>query len=498
MTDPIERLRAANPVVDLPSRPVEELWRRLEDDDRRPEPRLSRSRPLARPKKAAHHLSIGGIMVGISTLTAVAIAAIAIVLLDHGRSGTGAPSHVPASNPARSVRTALPVGSGIRSPSGVGSTDPGAAVLRTVKLQVQTRDPEGGLVWAMRDFQTTAGETCLQAGRFQDQTIGVIGQDGAWGNDHRFHPIDPNATAADFCAETDGNGLAFENVIQNETASGGAGPEELRFIGCGIAGARHAIPCRKADLRVLQYGLLGPDAASITYLGPTGRSLSEPTTGPDGAYLIVERATRYVCGRLGSGSGCGREAAAGGLSAGSSLFAGLVTSVQYRDGRVCQVPAPPPPSTPAGTPQRSCPPVGYQAPLTAHPTAADLTAPVSARKLPGRLLVDIAFTARVAVTSDDSYYEYTLTPASAAPRGCSNDSGENTLQAFTGGSSPDPYIRAGQRVVLEDQIKAGCRGTLSGTVAYVPNIGPQGTEYPDGFISQARSTTVGHFSLTIP
>ncbi len=498
MIDPIERLRAANPVVDLPSRPAEELWRRLEDG-RRPEPQLSRSRPLARPKRAAHRLSIGGIMVGISTLTVLAIAAIAFGLLGHSRSGTRAASRVPASNPARPGRTALPVGSGIRSPSGVDSTDPGAAVLRTVRLQVQTGDPAGGLAWAMRDFQTTAGETCLQAGRFQDQTIGVIGQDGAWGNDHRFHPIDPNATAADFCAETDGNGHAFENVMQaSETASGGAGLAELRFVGCGIAGARHADPCRKADLRVLQYGLLGPDAVSITYLGPTGRSLTEPTTGPDGAYLIVERATRYACERTWSGSGCGREAAAGGLSAGSSLSAGLVTSVQYRDGRVCQVPAPPPASTPAGTPQRSCPPVGYQAPLTGHPTAADLTAPVSARKLPGRLLVDIAFTARVAVTSENSYYEYTLTPTSTAPEGCSNDSGENTLQAFTGGFSPDPYIRAGQRVVLQDQIKAGCRGTLSGTVAYVPNIGPQGTEYPDGFISQARSITVGHFSLTIP
>jgi hypothetical protein len=108
----------------------------------------------------------------------------------------------------------------------------------------------------------------------------VIGQDGAWGEDHRFHPIDPNATAADFCTETDGNGHAFENVIQaSETASGGAGLAELHFMGCGVIGARPGSPCRKADLRVLQYELLAPDAASITYLGPTGRSACEPGAG---------------------------------------------------------------------------------------------------------------------------------------------------------------------------------------------------------------------------
>lgn len=42
MTDPIKRLRAANPVPDCPSRPIEELWRRMDINDEQ-EPRLRRA-----------------------------------------------------------------------------------------------------------------------------------------------------------------------------------------------------------------------------------------------------------------------------------------------------------------------------------------------------------------------------------------------------------------------------------------------------------------------
>ena len=62
--------------------------------------------------------------------------------------------------------------------------------------------------------------TCLQVGRVQDGTIGVIGQDGASGKHHRFHPISPYAYTADSCSATDGHGAAFNNLsVQGAIAS---------------------------------------------------------------------------------------------------------------------------------------------------------------------------------------------------------------------------------------------------------------------------------------
>jgi hypothetical protein len=135
--------------------------------------------------------------------------------------------------------------------------------------------------------------------------------------------------------------------------------------------------------------------------------------------------------------------------------------------------------------------VGYVAPGAGHLTAALLAAPVTARKLPSRLVVDISFTAHVGVTNDNSYYEYTLDPTGTP--NCSDQTGDNTAGTV---------IRAGQRVVLQDHVKADCTGVLKGTVAYVPNVGPVGSGYPTSPggspTGQVRTIVVGHFSLAIP
>ncbi len=484
----MDQIRSANPIPhELPAPSIEEVWRRLDADGQKHQlhrgSRPHRSVPVWLP-------TIGGFMAAISATVVVGIVVAAIALLGHGRTSSPTPSPASAttSTPA-SGSTTPALGSAIGPQTAAQSTGPGAAILSTVKLVVQTHDPQGGLPWGMREFQTTRGQTCLQVGRVRSGAIGVIGQDGAWANDHRFHPISPNAFTADYCAQTDGNGHAFANIMQaSQLASGGAGVTELHIPGCGIVGA-HGDPCRKAQLRVLQYGLLGPDAVSMTYLDVGGQFLTEPTTGPDGAYMIVGPATKRLCRTMWRGSGCGREAP-GGYAFGPTLEAGLVTAVRYRDGHVCRVPPPPPAGSPAGTPQGSCPVVGYRPPRVGHLTAALLAAPVTARKLPSKLVVDLTFTAHVAVTNHNSYYEYTLDPTGTPS--CSNQTGDNTAGAF---------IRAGQRVLLQDHIKANCAGVLHGTVAYVPNIGPgPGYPAPVGFSEPGpvRSIIVGRFGVAIP
>lgn len=87
-------------------------------------------------------------------------------------------------------------------------------------------------------------------------------------------------------------------------------------------------------------------------------------------------------------------------------------------------------------------------------------------------------------------YEYTLDPTSTP--NCSDQTGDNTAGIV---------IRAGQRVVLQDHIKADCTGVLKGTVAYVPNVGPVGSGYPTSPggspTGQVRTIVVGRFSVSI-
>ena len=385
----------------------------------------------------------------------------------------------------------LPLGSAIASRAGGQSRVPGVPIPDTEKVAVQTRDPGGGLVWGLRSFRTTEGQTCVQIGRVQSGLIGVIGEDGAAGNDHRFHPIAPSLSRADSCSQTDGNGNAFENVIQASLSVNGAtGPWAFAPAppGCGIGGP--AERCRRADLRVVQYGLLGPDAISVTYLGDEGRLFTRPTTGSDGAYLIVERATNRLCRAMWDQSGCGRAAPAG-YSFGPTLEAGLITAVRYRDGHVCRVPPPPPAGSPAVL-QGSCPVIGYVAPDAArHITSAQVVAPVTVRKDPAHDVVDIKFTARVAVTNPNSYYEYTLPSQEGASSSCAETIGDTTA---------DTNTRAGQHVVFKVPIKPNCTGILDGTVAYVPNVGPAGSGYPasGGSFGDTPSIVVGHFSVTVP
>jgi hypothetical protein len=453
--------------------------------------------------------NLGTIFTVLAAASSVAIAVLAIALLSHHQSPI--PIRTTDAVPAVAPTTAkLRVGQAAGPQTANPNTFQGAAIPSTVKLVAETPDPHGGLPWGLRQFQTTRGQTCLQKGRVQDGTIGVIGQDGAWASDGRFHPISPNAYTGDSCSETDRNGNAFNNVtVQGAIASAdvqwGTG---LQGDGCGGQnGDRPEPPCPKADLRDLDYGLLGPNAASITYVGAGGRLFTEPTNGPDGAYLIVAAGTTQTCSQQ---SGGGRACESGsGQTSGPALQPGVITAVTYRDGHVCNLPTP----TSGGTPQASCPPVGYATPRVQHVTAAQVAAPVTVQKLPakhycssgpltfapcragqtplkgeqGVLLINISFTAHVAVTSGNSYYEFSDAYPSHGRRGCPRSGTSGTTLA---------NVRAGQRVLFQDEIPDGCTGVVHGTVSYVPASGAAG--FGSGPTGHDGSISVGNFSLTMP
>lgn len=308
-----------------------------------------------------------------------------------------------------------------------------AAASGSVRIVATAPDPPGGLAWGVREVRTRQGQVCLQVGRLKGAVIGVLGQDGAWANDQRFHPIP--ATSPGFggnlgCGEPDRNGNAFINIADygaianasgdattNGSAHGAAAQVKRcpRSSSTGRPEATLPPPCPAADLRDLHYGLLGPDATSITYFSAApeeGRHTQR--TGPDGAYLIVGAQTAPPCAQTRSG---GTRMCAGGSTGGPLLQAGVITTVTYRSGRVCHLPTP----SPSGIVKpASCPLVGYRSPPFIHVTPAQIATPVTARVLPAKhyctstghnipgssqIVLDIAFTARVAVTNPNSYYE---------------------------------------------------------------------------------------------
>jgi hypothetical protein len=412
-------------------------------------------------------------------------AAVAAVIIVASPGSPGPPPAVSVSVvvvPASySVGPRLPVG----APAGPLTVDPntfqGAAIPRTVKLAAMAPDPRGGLPWGLRTFQTTRGQTCLQVGRVQDGTIGVIGQDNAWGNDGRFHPISPNAYTADSCTGTGKNGMAFDNIsargaIASATVQWGDGPQAL---GCRIAGGGPANepPCPTPDLRSIDYGLLGPNALSITYQTANNEMKALPTSGRDGAYLLVGLNSPTPCTILPNG---GRSCvSANGRTSGPALSPGVIRSVTYTDGHVCSLPA----ATSRGIREGSCRPVGYRALDARRLSPGQVSAPISVRRVETRdrsILAEIGFTARVGVTSGDSYYQYSVSLGGK----CRGEAKAGTTLA---------NFRSGTRIVFQVPVPGEC-SIVEGAVSFVPTAGPYGFDGgPNPPAKRRGLLTVGRF-----
>jgi hypothetical protein len=127
-------------------------------------------------------------VITVTTAITIAVALIAIVFLHHNSSSSSTGQIlVPAMNRVE-----------------VG----------TVRLTAQAADPNGGLRWGLRTIQTGGREACLQTGRVKGGVIGVVGQDGAYSDDGRFHLIPSRDNFP--CAGTDANNYLFLNVLEQD------------------------------------------------------------------------------------------------------------------------------------------------------------------------------------------------------------------------------------------------------------------------------------------
>ena len=376
------------------------------------------------------------------------------------------------------------------------TTGYGVPIANSVRLlAISAPDPAGGPPWGLRYLKTTRGPGCVEVGRVVDGRLGVLGRDGSFGNDGRFHELPADVFEPLDCAPLDGRGQAFIALtFHGRPASGGG-----RF-GCLPAGSpeQQTPICPRADERLVSFGLLGPDARSLSYrAGAATRTIQ--IAPPLGAYLIVQPLSAP------------REQMLGWVTPLASPGASPLTAVSYAGGRVCHIRF----ANRVGG-AHPCPLIGWVVPSAAHLTQAMLAAPVRAWTSPlayGPHLVyrqgplrarrlHLTFTAHAAVASARSRYLVELSPPST---------GSCSRRMHGVGLSPiERDIQAGETVHVGLSLEPACPGRWSGSVIYVESNASGGPEpfammrslldlgaHVLGKSSHGRALPVGRFSVVI-
>jgi hypothetical protein len=364
----------------------------------------------------------------------------------------------------------------------------GGVVKGTVRLlAVSTPDPAGGLTWGMRVLSTKRGEGCLQVGRLLDGKLGALGQDSAFHDDRLFHEFALDTFGAErSCSLLDGNDRLFINTTVGDIPASAwrgnygdkgcvpstAGPYE-RFA---EDGKRKPYPaCPQEDERNLYYGLLGPDALSVTYK-LDGRTHTQPTAGPEGAYLIVTRASPTQLFNFNAGG-----------TQDVVPVDGPITELHYRDGSICHLTS----RSWIGGKDACTPPlkvpVGWVAPRTPAPTAAQVAAPLHVRLIrarQGRKALRISFISRVAATNAHSTYTVRWRQPGMPPN------------VYGGAPLVPTFPRAGQTVTarIGDYGPPLRPGITTGEIIYQDQAGPGNLEEAGGTVQH----TVGRFTVRVP
>jgi hypothetical protein len=420
------------------------------------EPRL---RPLARP---LHRRREGW---GRTPLIAIA----AVLMLVGGAFGAGL---IELGKPSRTT----PVFSNPRAE--LGALTPGTVRL----LPVSTPDPAGGPAWGLRVLSTTRGVGCIQVGRLVGGRLGALGRDGAFNDDGRFHELPVNGIFNQFaCAALDGKGRIFNNIAAGDQPASATWFDAGGCVPAGtyqLKGGPLNKICPKADLRNVYYGLLGPEAKSLTYV-LDGRSHTIPTSGAAGAYLIVAPAPAHQLLNF-----------AGASAVDVVPVDGPITELHYRDGSTCHLNG----KSWIGGKSACTPPlevpVGY-APVATPPSPAAVAAPLKVRVLPasfhGRRLpgkeIAVTFVSRVAISTDRSEYSMRVVEPNQPPG------------VYSGGRPANRNIAAGEKVTLRVPVPRGAHrhGAFQGWVTLIYATGPALLEGPGTVY-----VPVGHFTLHQP
>ena len=219
--------------------------------------------------------------------------------------------------------------------------------------------------------------------------LGVLGQDGAFGDDGRFHPLSAQSGSR-ACGALDANGDTSFNISADAVPASGAagGFLGIDVPGCGRPGTK---ACPDQDLRDVSYGVLGREAASVTYEGDDGKLHTARAVPPYGGYLIVRRSAS-----IGRGTSRGPS-----IGSGPNLAGGPIRKITFRNGRSCTFPKPGP-----GARYQPCA-LPAMRPATPVYTHAQLATPVRARPYLRRgryWTISVSFRARAAIATAGQAY----------------------------------------------------------------------------------------------
>jgi hypothetical protein len=388
-----------------------------------PELRTELSASIARKRRARRWRLFGLAPVVVVATTTAALAAGGVIKIGS-----------PATDPAAITRYAPKP-----------DTDTGVVLKDTQRvLDLRVEDGDGGPPWGLRISTTTRALGCLLPGRVVSGRIGVFGRYGAFNDDGKLHPFPKDVLAAQGCAPLDANGRLFLSV-----ANGSAQASASRTQDCRPRVSQTM--CAKGTERHLLYGVLGPNAKSVTYTTPAGPK-TVPTVGPEGAYLIVLPSTGVN----------------GGLSRAPSDP--TIISIAFRDGSACDG---------AQLRERTCALRGLRPLPVERLTHKDVAAKVTATARHGRRFWNMTVKFRASVAIEDATAAYLVR---SFPPG-------KTGRSATGFTRQN--YKRGELVTFRFQHLNG-----GGEYRIVVKYGR--TTEPSTLPNYAGSPTVGRFRLKIP
>ena len=260
-----------------------------------------------------------------------------------------------------------------------GTTVPGSVEM----LVDNIADPQGGLPWGLRSFRTSRGYGCVQVGRVQAGKLGVLAlQDRRGRVTERglFHELLPAVVQqATTCVPLDGADHSFVALHQLLDQNG----TYTQCLAETMAG------CQSPEFRLLDFGLLGPKARSITLSQKAGGG-TRATSGQAGGYLVVRQESQVRAPAGSSDLGTVPQASA------LTPLTDALSRVDYRDGTSCRVRV-------TGSIRGACWPAPGFVPVP-QPRVKDVATPVNAAATADRRGVRLRFLARAAVRDGRSAY----------------------------------------------------------------------------------------------
>lgn len=182
-------------------------------------------------------------------------------------------------------------------------------------IDVGAQDPEGGPGWAILLYRLRLPERtfpngdaipartliCATVGRTQNGKIGVVGRDGVFNNDGRFHELVPESRPSGACGGDDEGRLGFNGDGPPIPASGYTG----RPGAPGVGGCKERVGnpatqsketrrrlrdvpvCKASGLRIVKYGFAGPRATKVTFVNDRFSRSADLDPKLSGAYVFA-------------------------------------------------------------------------------------------------------------------------------------------------------------------------------------------------------------------